>query len=297
MSRLLDVVSRLITANPIVTLIVLLAVTVGLGAGFTRMAPQADNTAFLPDDSRVFAANGRIEELFGSSSSDTISTTLVFRGDALTPQGLAQMDAALSQVVSDSRVAPFLAQPNPVAAPTRMFSAALGTDDFASLTPQQIDGAAAQLPIGRVVGKDTDGSQVAISTVRLVKDVDGDGDTEDDAAALVSAELAMREIVESSQGPLEGSSLSPSALAEESQAATGSEMLLLMGLALAVIAILLLLFTRSILDLALSLLGAGADHRVGYRRPGLAGSQRPRGDGAAQPTDDHGADHAHRPGG
>ena len=255
MSRLLDVVSRLITANPIVTLIVLLAVTVGLGAGFTRMAPQADNTAFLPDDSRVFAANGRIEELFGSSSSDTISTILVFRGDALTPQGLAQMDAALSQVVSDSRVAPFLAQPSPVAAPTLMFSAALGTDDFASLTRQQIDGAAAQLPIGRAVGKDIDGSQVAISTVRLVKDVDGDGDTEDDAAALVSAELAMREIVESSQGPLEGSSLSPSALAEESQAATGSEMLLLMGLALAVIAVLLLLFTRSILDLALSLLG------------------------------------------
>ena len=255
MSRLLDVVSRLITANPIVTLIVLLAVTIGLGAGFTRMAPQADNTAFLPDDSRVFAANGRIEELFGSSSSDTISTTLVFRGDALTPQGLAQMDAALSQVISHSEVAPLLTDPNPVISPTLLAAAALGTDDFASLTQQQIDQATAQLPIGRMVGTDTDGSQVAIATVRLVMDVDGDGDIEDDADALVSAELAIREIAQSSRGPLEGSSLSPSTLAEESGAATGSEMLLLMGLALAVIAVLLLLFTRSIFDLALSMLG------------------------------------------
>ena len=254
MTRLLDAVSRLITAKPIVTLIVLLAVTLGLGAGFTRMAPQADNTAFLPDDSRVSAANGRIEELFGGSR-DTISTTLLFRGDALTPEGLAQMDGALSQVISHPGVAPLLTGPNPVIAPTLIVAAALGTDDFASLTQQQIDQATAQLPMSRMVGTDTDGSQVAIATVRLVIDVDGDGDIEDDADTLVSAELAIRQIVESSQGPLAGSSLSPSTLAEESQAATSSEMLLLMGLALAVIAILLLLFTRSIFDMALSMLG------------------------------------------
>ena len=254
MTRLLDVVSRLITAKPIVTLIVLLAVTVGLGAGFTRMAPQADNTAFLPGDSRVAAANSRIEELFGGSS-DTISATLLFRGDALTPGGLAQMDGALSQVISHPEVAPLLTDPNPVIAPTLLVAAALGTTDFASLTQQQIDQATAQLPVSRMVGTDTDGSQVAIATVRLVRDVDGDGDIEDDADTLVSAELAIRQIVESSQGSLEGSSLSPSTLSEESQAATGSEMLLLMGLALAVIAVLLLLFTRSIFDLALSMLG------------------------------------------
>ena len=254
MTRLLDVVSRLITASPIVTLIVLLAVTIGLGAGFTRMAPQADNTAFLPGDSRVAAANSRIEELFGGSS-DTISATLLFRGDALTPGGLAQMDGALSQVISHPEVAPLLTDPNPVIAPTLLVAAALGTTDFASLTQQQIDQATAQLPVSRMVGTDTDGSQVAIATVRLVRDVDGDGDIEDDADTLVSAELAIREIAQSSRGPLEGSSLSPSTLAEESGAATGSEMLMLMGLALVVIAVLLLLFTRSIFDVALSMLG------------------------------------------
>ena len=254
MTRLLDAVSRLITAKPIVTLIVLLAVTLGLGAGFTRMAPQADSTAFLPDDSRVFAANSRISDLFGGKS-ETISATLLFRGDALTPEGLAQMDGALSEIISHPEVAPLLTDSDPVIAPTLIVAAGLGTDDFASLTQQQIDQATAQLPVSRMVGTDTDGSQVAIATVRLVMDVDGDGDIEDDADTLVSAELAIRQIVESSQGPLEGSSLSPSTLAEESQGATGSEMFLLMGLALAVIAVLLLLFTRSIFDLALSILG------------------------------------------
>ena len=103
MTRLLDVVSRLVTANPIVTLILLLAVTIVLGAGFTRMAPQADSTAFLPDDSRVYAANGRIADLFGSKS-ETISATLLFRGDALTPEGLAQIDGAMSQILSHPEV-------------------------------------------------------------------------------------------------------------------------------------------------------------------------------------------------
>ncbi len=282
MTRLLDVVSRLVTANPIVTLILLLAVTIVLGAGFTRMAPQADSTAFLPDDSRVYAANGRIADLFGSKS-ETISVTLLFRGDALTPEGLAQIDGAMSQILSHPEVAPLLTDSNPVIAPTFIFAAALGTDDFASLTQQQIDQAKAQLPVSRMVGTDSDGSQVAIATVRLVMDADGDGDIEDDADILSSAELAIREIVESSQGPLEGSSLSPSTLAEESQGATGSQMFLLMGLALAVIAILLLLFTRSIFDLVLSMLGLvltivwaiGAQGWLGPNGLGLMGPPNP----------------------
>ena len=164
---------------------------------------------------------------------------MIFRGNALTPDGLAQIDGALDQATSDSRVAPLLALPDPVIAPTSLIAAALGTDDFASLSQQQIDQAAAQLPIDRLIGADVDGTQVAIANVRLLKDIDGDGDTEDDEDILAAAELAIRDIAEASRGPLDGGSLSPAVVSEETSAATGSEMMLLMGLALAVIAALL----------------------------------------------------------
>ena len=254
MSKVLDALSWLVTVQPIATILVLLAVTIALGAGFTRMAPQAETTVFLPTDSRVATAAGKIEVLFGGTK-DTIAATLIFRGNALTPDGLAQIDGALDQATSDSRVAPLLALPDPVIAPTSLIAAALGTDDFASLSQQQIDQAAAQLPIDRLVGADVDGTQVAIANVRLLKDIDGDGDTEDDEDILAAAELAIRDIAEASRGPLDGGSLSPAVVSEETSAATGSEMMLLMGLALAVIAALLLLFTRSLFDLILSLLG------------------------------------------
>lgn len=254
MTRLLDVLSRLVTAQPIVTLVVLLAVTVALGAGFTRMAPQAETTVFLPTDSRVATAAGKIEVLFGGTK-DTTTATLIFRGNALTPDGLVQIDSVLDQATSDSRVAPLLALPEPVIAPTSLIAAALGTDDFASLSQQQIDQATAQLPIDRLVGTDADGTQVAIANIRLIKDIDGDGDIDDDEDILATAELAIRDIAEASRGPLDGGSLSPAVVSEETSAATGSEMMLLMGLALAVIAALLLLFTRSLFDLILSLLG------------------------------------------
>ncbi len=255
MTRLLDVLSRLVTAQPIATLLVLLAVTVALGAGFTRLAPQAEATVFLPQDSRAATASGKIGALFGGSN-DTIAATLLFRGNAvLTPEGLSQMDGVLSRVASDPRVAPLLAPPNPVIAPTNMLASVLGVNDFAPLSQQQIDQAASQVPIDRLVGTDSDDARVAIATVRLLTDADGDGDAEDDADALTQAQLAIRDIAEASQGPLEGGSLSPATVSEETGAATGFQMMLLMGLALLVIAALLLLFTRSLFDLLMSLLG------------------------------------------
>ena len=95
MSWILEQLSRLVTARPVVTLIVLVAVTVGLGSGVTRLAPQADDTALLPEDSRVAEASDKIDVLFGSSN-DTLAATLIFEGDAaLAPGGLAQIDAAV----------------------------------------------------------------------------------------------------------------------------------------------------------------------------------------------------------
>ena len=255
MTIILDLVSRLTTARPLVTLIVLLGATIALGAGFTRLAPQAETTAFLPQDSRVATANHKIGELFGKAIATT-NVTLLFRGNAaLTPEGLAQMQGVLDQASGDPRVAPLLAPPNPVIAPTHLLAAALGSTDFASFSQQEIDQAASLVPVNRLVGTDSDGTRVAIATVRLLTDADGDGDETDDADALTEAQLAIRDIAEASPGPLAGSSLSPATISEESAGATGSQMLLLMGLALLVIAALLLLFTRSLFDLLLSLLG------------------------------------------
>lgn len=49
MTKVLDRLSRMVTAQPIVTIVVIVASTIGLGAGFTRLAPQAENTVFLPE--------------------------------------------------------------------------------------------------------------------------------------------------------------------------------------------------------------------------------------------------------
>ena len=254
MSRILDLLSWLVTAWPPATLVVLLAVTIGLGAGVTRLAPQAENTVFLPEDSPVALATGKIEALFGGSK-ETINSTLIFRGDALTPAGLAQIDAVLDEATADARVAALLAGPDAVVSPSLLFESLLGTDDFASVTQEEIDRAATRVSLDRLVGTDEDGSTVAIASVKLIRDTDGDGDLADDEDALADAELSIRDVAKASTGPLEASALSPATTAEETQAATGSEMLFLMVIALAVIAALLLLFTRSLFDLAVSLLG------------------------------------------
>ena len=253
MSRVLDGLSWLFTAKPVLTLVALLAVTVFLGAGITQMADQADNSVFLPEDSDVTVATETIENLFGSSQ-DTISVTLLFRGEALTPDGLAQIQQVIDSVVTDSLVAPFLV-PGGVVSPTIPLGLALETNDFASLSQPQIDAAAAQLPLDRLISADVDGTIVAIANVRLFQDGDRDGDKVDDEETLEEAQLLIRAIAVDTPGPLEGSGLSEATTAEETERATGTQMTIIMIIALAVIGLLILAFTRSLLDLALSVIG------------------------------------------
>ena len=142
MSKVLDGLSWLVTVQPVVTILVLLAVTVALGAGFTRLAPQASNTVFLPEDSAVATASGEIKVLFGDPT-PTVTVTLLFRGQPLTPGGLAQMAAVVSEVQArwPAGWAEELLLADPVASPVQPLAAALGTSDFASAT-QAIRGAA-----------------------------------------------------------------------------------------------------------------------------------------------------------
>ena len=257
MGRVLEVLSWLVTARPLVTLAALIAVTVALAAGIPQRAPQADNEIFLADDSTVTVALDRIEEQFGESA-EAGSATLIFRGEALTPGGLAQIDSVVARVMSDGRVADVLPAGEAVSSPTRVLAAVMGVEDFEGVTQAEIDAALTRIQrepglamqraaLEGLTGTDTDGTGVAVARVRL-RDPG-------DAEVLAAAELAIQEIAEAVEGPLAGRSLSEATIDEESDAATGSTMLRLMGLALLVIAALTFLFMRSLLDLVLTIAG------------------------------------------
>ena len=270
MSKVLDALSWLVTVQPIATLLVLLLVTVALGAGFTRMAPLAPSDVFLPEGSALATASGKIETIFGDPN-PAITATMLFRGSPLTPEGLALIDRAVGEVEAHALVAPLLV--GPVVSPTRPLAAALGTSDFASLSQEEVDAVAAGNPaLARLVGFDDDGTQVAAAHARLRADVPED--------QLEAAQFAIRDIAEAAHGPVDGSSLSGAIVSEEISEAVGPQMMLLMIVALLVIAALLFVFTRSLFDLFLSLLGLvltivwvfGAQGWLGPNGVGLIGA-------------------------
>ena len=140
MGQVLDRLSWLITVRPYVTLLVLLAVTVLLGAGVTMRAPPTEGAdlAFLPPGHAVAAATEEIEASFADSG-DVSVATLVFRGQVLTPVGLSQMDALLDEIESDPGVRELLVAGDPVVAPTSLIRSVLRVDGFDSVTQAEID--------------------------------------------------------------------------------------------------------------------------------------------------------------
>ena len=273
MSRVLDALSWLVTVQPIATLLVLLAVTIALGSGFTRLAPQAPNTVFLPEDSPVAAASGKVKSIFGDPN-PTVPATMLFRGSPMTPEGLAEIDRAVREVEAHALVAPLLVAP--VVSPVQPLAAALRTSDFTSIAQDEIDAAATGNPaLARLVGFDEDGTQVALALARLRGGVPKE--------QIKAAEFVIRDIARAVDGPVDGSSLSPSIAGEETSEALGPQMMLLMLLALMVIAALLVVFTRSLFDLALALIGLvvtivwviGAQGWLGPNGVGLIGAPNP----------------------
>ncbi|MCE2469440.1 MAG: hypothetical protein J4F32_02770 [Dehalococcoidia bacterium] len=140
MARILTTFSRLVTARPYVTILVLLIATVALAAGAQFRAPPPETRATLPPDSPVTHALAEIDRLFGDSGAASV-VTLIFRGQTLTPGGLAQMDALVNDIVSEPDVASLLAPDDPVVAPSALVKALLQTDNLASVTQAQIDAA------------------------------------------------------------------------------------------------------------------------------------------------------------
>ena len=251
MGQVLDRLSWLITVRPYVTLLVLLAVTVLLGAGVTMRAPPTEGAdlAFLPPGHAVAEATQEIEASFADSG-DVSVATLVFRGQVLTPDGLSQMDALLDEIEGDQGVRELLVAGDPVVAPTSLIKSVLRVDGFDSVTQAEIDSVVAtpqlQEAFAALTGEDEDGTPVGIATISLI-------DTGDER--IEDAERAISDLATADDGPLDVSSLSPVIIEDEYKEATESGMAPLIGLALLLIAALLLLFTRAISDTLLTLLG------------------------------------------
>ena len=249
MSRMLDRFSRLVTARPWITILVLILLTVVLAAGTTRRAPPTEGTdvAYLPTDSAIRTTLSELDEFFGEFS-DTRVVTLVFRGEALTPGGLFQMDALVDAIGSDQGVAQLLVLADPIVAPSLLIDAA--GFDAASVTQEDIDAVRGIPEIGgaldALTGRDTDGTQVAIATVRL-------SDTGDER--VWDAERTINDAANASEGPLSVTSVSPIVIEDEYKHATETGMAPLVGLALLLIAALILLFMRTLSDLLLTLGG------------------------------------------
>ena len=250
MSRLLDRFSRLVTARPYITIIVLLLITVVLAAGATRRLPPVEgaSVAFLPPGSAIATAVEELDELFGESG-DVSVVTLVFRGEALTPDGLAQMDALLDSILASPGVAELLAPADPIIAPTFVIEA-MGGVDPSSATQDEIDAILGVPEIGGALaamgGSDTDGTTITIANIRL----QDTGDTR-----VQEVERRIDELAADSAGPLRVSSLSTIVIEDEYSEAIETGMGQLVGLALLLIAALIVLFLRTLSDLLLTLTG------------------------------------------
>lgn len=251
MNQILDTMSRLITARPYITLIALLILTIVLGYGATLRAPPTEgaDVAFLPPGHPIADTVREIENSFGDSSELTLVTVL-FRGESLTPDGLSQMATLLDHIVGVPEVGELLSPVDSVISPASLIGTALQADDFQSVTQAQIN-SVRDIPqiapaLTAMTGVDADGTPVAIATIRLI-------DTGDERVA--EAERRINELAKGDEGPLRVSSLSPAVIEDEYKEATETGMLPLVGLALLLIAGLLLLFMRTISDVLLTLGG------------------------------------------
>ncbi len=249
MNGILDNFSRLVTARPYLTVLVLVAITIALASGSVLRLPPPETEDTLPKGSAVAEAMAQIDDLFGESG-DTSVVTLLFRGDALTRDGLSQMATLVNEIRVDPRVRELLAPGNAVIAPALLIQQVLQVDSFDSVTQAEID-AARGVPelapaLAAMTGTDTDGTPVAIGTIRL-------RDTGDERVE--EAERLIHELAADDEGPLLVSSISPTVVEDAYQKATEEGMAPLIGLALLLIAALILLFMRTISDLLLTLTG------------------------------------------
>ena len=273
MNTIISGFSWLVTVRPWATLLVLVLVTVLLGMGSSLRAAPLEAAGALPRGSAISEAIAEIDELFGASGEVRV-VTLLFRGDALTPSGLSQMSGLLGEIGSDSEVVELLAPEDPIFAPSLLLQGALQVPNFDSVTQSQIDAVRSAPQIGAfldaMTGTDSNGTEIAIASVHLQN-------TGDDRVKDV--ERTINELSVASEGPLQVSSVSFAVIEDEFIRGTETGLLPLVGVALLLIALLILLFTRTISDLVLTLVGlfvsiiwiVGAEGWLGPNGLGIVG--------------------------
>ena len=251
MSNTLGRLSWLVTVRPWLTLLVLLIVTVVMVMGTQQRLPPTEgaSVAFLPPGHPIAEATKEIDTRFADFG-EVVVVTLVFRGEAITPDGLSQMDGLLDEIVQTPGVSELFAPGNPVIAPSSLIGAVLQADSFDGVTQEQIDAARSAPGVGEALaamtGTDTDGTSVAVATISL---------RETDDERVDEAERRISELAAGNEGGLAVSSLSSTVIEDAYKKATEEGMGPLIGLALLLIAALLLLFTRTLSDMLLTLLG------------------------------------------
>ena len=277
MEKILAGSSWLVTVRPWLTLLALLVVTVALGIGTSLRAPPQETAEALPKGSSITKALTAIEESFGESGEVRV-VTLLFRGDALTPAGLSQMSALLNQIASDPQVSGVLSPVDPIFGPSMLVQAMLQVPNFDSVSQAQIDSVldAPQISalLDATTGVDEDGTKVAIASVQLQN-------TGDDTVKDI--ERRINELSIASEGPLVVSSVSFAVIEDEYIEGTENGVAPLIGLALLLIALLILLFMRTISDLILTLVGlfvsivwiTGAEGWIGPNGLGIVGAPNP----------------------
>lgn len=251
MNDILGSLSRLVTARPYVTIGVLLLMTVILAAGAGQRVPIVDGTdvALLPQDGPLVEAIEEINAGF-QETGDIRLVTLIFRGEALTPEGLSQMSDLLHEVASNADIRALLTPTDAIVSPAHLIQSALGVDRLDSVSAAEIDAIrnapAIEPYLSALTGTDADGKAVAIATIRL-------RNTFDDRVA--EGERLIQQMAEDDEGPLSVSSLSSVVVEDEYKQATEDGMAPLIGVALILIAVLILLFLRTLSDLLLALAG------------------------------------------
>ena len=249
MDNVLNLLSRLIVARPYVTLAVLLVMTVILGSGITLRSVTPETAELLPKGSAVADALEQIDELFGDAD-DVRIVTLLFRGDAMTPSGLNQMASLLEDIVREPDVGELLTPTNSVFAPSALVMSLLEVNNLEAVTQEDIDtleGPPEVLSIlDAMTGTDAEGAPVAVASIRLI-------DSGDDQVDV--AERRIDAMASADEGPLRVSSISYIVIDDEGREYAETALGPLMGLALLLVAGLILLFMRTISDLLLTLGG------------------------------------------
>lgn len=277
MDKILVGFSWLVTVRPWLTLLVLLVVTVVLGMGTSLRAPPQETAEALPKGSSITEALTAIEESFGESGEVRV-VTLLFRGDSLTPAGLSQMSVLLDEIARDSQFSSVLSPIDPIFGPSLLVQAVLRVPNFDSVSQDQIDGVLDDPQIRALMdaatGVDADGTKVAVASIQLQN-------TGDDTVKDVERHINTLSV--ESEGPLQVSSVSFAVIEDEYVEGTETGVVPLIGLALLLIALLILLFMRTISDLAFTLVGlfvsiiwiTGAEGWLGPNGLGIVGAPNP----------------------